>query len=40
MDWHSSGITTAVVGRLKRGRIPERRRWGSVCVAVGTHRRA
>src|SRR5690242_1363748 len=33
MDWHSSGITTSVVGALKRGLAPLSRSSGSMSVA-------
>src|SRR5262249_61594607 len=41
MDWHSSGITTSVVGALKRGLAPLERELGiHVCGGVGNHRTA
>jgi uncharacterized protein len=40
MDWHSSGITTAVVGALKRGLNPRARDLGiHVCGGRGRHSR-
>jgi hypothetical protein len=40
MDWHSSGITTSVVGALKRGLAPLRRELGiHVCGGRGNHSR-
>src|SRR5438046_3042062 len=40
MDWHSSGITTSVVGALKRGLGPLSRELGlSVCGGRGRHSR-
>jgi uncharacterized protein len=40
MDWHSSGITTSVVGALKRGLGPVSRELGlSVCGGRGRHSR-
>ena len=33
MDWHSSGITTSVIGALKRGLAPLEREAGSMSVA-------
>src|ERR1035438_5491608 len=40
MDWHSSGITTSVVGALKRGLTPIQRELGiSVCGGKGAHSR-
>ena len=40
MDWHSSGITTSVVGALKRGLEPLSRELGiHVCGGRGTHSR-
>ena len=32
MDWHSSGITTSVIGALKRGLTPLQRRAGHSCL--------
>ena len=32
MDWHSSGITTSVIGALKRGLAAARRRTGHPCL--------
>jgi hypothetical protein len=32
MDWHSSGITTSVIGALKRGIDPPRARAGDPCM--------
>jgi uncharacterized protein len=32
MDWHSSGITTSVLGALKRGLRPLARRIGPACM--------
>src|SRR3989440_6552340 len=41
MDWHSSGITTSVVGALKRGLNPLSAELGiSVCGGRGRHSRA
>lgn len=41
MDWHSSGITTAVLGSLKRGLAPRARELGvHVCGGRGRHSRA
>ena len=41
MDWHSSGITTSVLGALKRGLIPLSRELGlHVCGGRGRHSRA
>lgn len=41
MDWHSSGITTSVVGALKRGLAPLSRELGvHVCGGRGRHSRA
>ena len=41
MDWHSSGITTAVLGALKRGLIPRAHELGvHVCGGRGRHSRA
>src|ERR1700756_4899354 len=41
MDWHSSGITTSVVGALKRGLAPRSRELGiHVCGGRGRHSRA
>src|SRR5271156_2656996 len=38
MDWHSSGITTSVVGALKRGLNPRSRELGIyVCGGRGRH---
>src|SRR5256884_3778463 len=38
MDWHSSGITTSVLGALKRGLAPLRSELGlSVCGGRGQH---
>src|SRR5437773_7936785 len=40
MDWHSSGITTSVVGALKRGLAPLSRELGlHVCGGRGRHSR-
>jgi hypothetical protein len=40
MDWHSSGITTSVVGALKRGLAPIQRELGIyVCGGKGAHSR-
>jgi uncharacterized protein len=40
MDWHSSGITTSVVGALKRGLAPVSRELGiEVCGGRGRHSR-
>jgi uncharacterized protein len=40
MDWHSSGITTSVVGALKRGLAPIQRELGLyVCGGKGAHSR-
>ena len=40
MDWHSSGITTSVVGALKRGLAPLQDELGIyVCGGKGTHAR-
>ena len=41
MDWHSSGITTSVLGALKRGLAPLRDELGiEVCGGRGRHSRA
>jgi hypothetical protein len=32
MDWHSSGITTSVIGALKRGLAPLERELGGACL--------
>jgi hypothetical protein len=41
MDWHSSGITTSVIGALKRGLAPRSRELGiHVCGGRGRHSRA
>lgn len=41
MDWHSSGITTSVLGALKRGLAPMSRELGiHVCGGRGRHSRA
>jgi hypothetical protein len=41
MDWHSSGITTSVLGALKRGLKPRARELGlHVCGGRGRHSRA
>src|SRR5215813_11688223 len=41
MDWHSSGITTSVIGALKRGLSPLSRELGvHVCGGRGKHSRA
>ncbi|WP_349371108.1 DUF763 domain-containing protein [Salinarimonas sp.] len=41
MDWHSSGITTSVIGALKRGLGPKARELGiHVCGGRGRHSRA
>jgi hypothetical protein len=40
MDWHSSGITTSVIGALKRGLAPIQRELGIfVCGGKGSHSR-
>src|ERR1700737_2044762 len=40
MDWHSSGITTSVIGALKRGLAPLQRELGiHVCGGRGKHSR-
>src|ERR1700709_2447 len=40
MDWHSSGITTSVIGALKRGLTPLQRELGiHVCGGRGKHSR-
>src|SRR6188474_1584565 len=40
MDWHSSGITTSVIGALKRGLRPVERELGiHVCGGRGRHSR-
>src|SRR5467141_1107294 len=40
MDWHSSGITTSVIGALKRGLAPLRNELGiNVCGGRGKHSR-
>jgi uncharacterized protein len=40
MDWHSSGITTSVMGALKRGLAPVQRELGIyVCGGKGAHSR-
>jgi uncharacterized protein len=40
MDWHSSGITTSVIGALKRGLAPIQRELGVyVCGGRGSHSR-
>ena len=40
MDWHSSGITTSVIGALKRGLAPLQKELGvHVCGGRGTHSR-
>ncbi|MGZ3308169.1 MAG: DUF763 domain-containing protein, partial [Xanthobacteraceae bacterium] len=40
MDWHSSGITTSVIGALKRGLGPLQRELGiHVCGGRGQHSR-
>jgi len=40
MDWHSSGITTSVVGALKRGLTPLSQELGiHVCCGRGRHSR-
>jgi hypothetical protein len=40
MDWHSSGITTSVIGALKRGLAPMQRELGIyVCGGRGSHSR-
>src|SRR5437764_1172203 len=40
MDWHSSGITTSVIGALKRGLAPVERELGlHVCGGRGRHAR-
>ena len=45
MDWHSSGITTSVIGALKRGLAPLSNELGFMSVAAaanipGKHRRS
>ena len=41
MDWHSSGITTSVIGALKRGLAPLEAELGiRVCGGRGKHSRA
>ena len=41
MDWHSSGITTSVIGALKRGLTPLERELGiHVCGGRGNYRQA
>ena len=41
MDWHSSGITTSVIGALKRGLAPLKHELGlQVCGGRGRHSRA
>jgi len=40
MDWHSSGVTTSVVGALKRGLVPVQQELGLyVCGGRGRHSR-
>ena len=40
MDWHSSGITTSVMGALKRAIQPKSKEWGIyVCGGRGRHSR-
>jgi uncharacterized protein len=40
MDWHSSGITTSVIGALKRGLAPVQAELGVfVCGGKGAHSR-
>jgi hypothetical protein len=40
MDWHSSGITTSVMGALKRGLAPLSDEWGIyICGGRGRHSR-
>jgi hypothetical protein len=40
MDWHSSGITTSVIGALKRGLAPRRSELGlHICGGRGKHSR-
>src|SRR3979411_1227162 len=40
MDWHSSGITTSVIGALKRGLAPLQKELGiHVCGGGGQHSR-
>jgi hypothetical protein len=40
MDWHSSGITTSVLGSLKRGLSPRSKELGlHVCGGRGSHSR-
>src|ERR1700752_1829044 len=40
MDWHSSGITTSVIGALKRGLMPLQKELGiHVCGGRGRHSR-
>src|SRR4029450_4980566 len=40
MDWHSSGVTTSVIGALKRGLTPVERELGiHVCGGRGKHSR-
>jgi hypothetical protein len=41
IDWHSSGITTSVIGALKRGLTPLERELGiHVCGGRGNYRQA
>ena len=41
MDWHSSGITTSVMGALKRGLNPRARELGIyICGGRGRHSRS
>ncbi|WP_395022092.1 DUF763 domain-containing protein [Dongia sp.] len=41
MDWHSSGITTSVIGALKRGLAPRQNELGLyVCGGRGSHSRS
>ena len=40
MDWHSSGITTSLIGALKRGLVPLSKELGlHVCGGRGRHSR-
>src|SRR5438105_4942368 len=40
MDWHSSGVTTSVMGALKRGLHPRARELGlEICGGRGKHSR-
>src|SRR5437763_12558669 len=40
MDWHSSGITTSVIGALKRGLRPLGGEWGRMSAVVAADIRA